>query len=923
MRIVIALAMLLLLPMVAGAFGIVNNVGTTPEDSVSFIILNPDSLGQPLGGLDSTKVLVLGPTGDSVFTETVTGVAGRVGVRSTGAGKYDTVYYYKALVADIDGSGVPGTYSIRLMAVSNATGAWLRFSKTYEFQLTGSDLSDALFAIHDDSLGLSAGAIYNAAFAALDTFSTDSCAPYDTLVRHVAERVLDFVFDADSAGTLLRPGTFANGLKRFIVDSGGSTLTIEAADIEDIADALLHRPMTTYKDSTATWLGHWLFRTVNPDSIATTSDIALAVVDQDTTGHGAAGTFGKAIISGGGGTGSLDIAELSNWADTAKIMKYWMPTKQVLFGGFHVEGQSTDTFPGAFSVRHSSSINLPGMYSRGGGLGTGGHGAQFLGGSSGGDGVNIAATGGSSDGIDATGYNVGHGVRATGGNGLLGTGILAYSGLGVSGYGIRAVSQATNGIGVSAEGTGTADGFNVSASGTGDAFQADGYRDFVIGTGTGYIDGALRRVDTVLITYLNETDLNGHRYAIMPEGWNVDDSTAHSGTFGAISTFTGEALAKVDSIAKNGAAWTPTSITGSFIGNITGNLSGSVGSVTSLGTVNANITQVSGSSATADNLEAAFDGSSLTRGTAHFSYLEVSGSNAGTGSLVINNSSGTLGSPAILATAMEGEGLTLYTNSSNYPALSLFTDYTYSISATPADVNLIVDSVVNSGGGSGGGMSYTEFTDYITDHPELFGCVSASVPAAYTLAITVLDTSATPTDDSLQGLIVTVLNQAGNPVRLPISGSGGRAYCDVDTGTYILKSGAVAYVFDSSVINVTGNTSTVFRGRKLLSNPLYTIAFIKVRGNEFGIGPAKGLRLEVVNGNTATYSGTGETFAPYRVKAWTDDSGYAAVQIPRSFVYGDSLKGCVNAYLMKGGLELAKWELYYIPDQDTVRFSVR
>ena len=132
--VVIVLTMALLLTGIVHAQGIVSNGTTavTGEDSISVVFYNLDSLGQNVGGLDSVRVLVRNPSGDSVFAEVISGASGRVSVSSNGG---DTSYVWRALVAEVDGSGSAGVYAVALTAKSDRTGGWLCTPTTAYFQL--------------------------------------------------------------------------------------------------------------------------------------------------------------------------------------------------------------------------------------------------------------------------------------------------------------------------------------------------------------------------------------------------------------------------------------------------------------------------------------------------------------------------------------------------------------------------------------------------------------------------------------------------------------------------------------------------------------------------------------------------------------------------------------------------------------------
>jgi hypothetical protein len=137
-------AIVLVLPFGPQA-GIVHNSGTSSEDSVSFIVYSLDSLGSPIAA-DSFFVLVHGPNGDSVFAEAITVSSLRLdSSKQSGF----SAYVYCAAVADIDGPGAVGTYSVSIVAKRNSP---LRRTPTLgNFQIAGWELDDM-----GDSAGLAA-----------------------------------------------------------------------------------------------------------------------------------------------------------------------------------------------------------------------------------------------------------------------------------------------------------------------------------------------------------------------------------------------------------------------------------------------------------------------------------------------------------------------------------------------------------------------------------------------------------------------------------------------------------------------------------------------------------------------------------------------------------------------------------------------
>lgn len=168
----------------ASAVPLVSNhtTGQTGEDSIVFMIHNLDSISQPRSNPDSLKVLVIGPSGDSVFAEIILGVTGRLFMKSTGSTAYDSTYFYKAQVSDIDGAGTAGVYTIRFTTVSNQSGGWLRFQKSEQFQVAGTRYSSLASATTLDSQE-----VYEASYAANHQWSVDSTIRSDTLITQLLD----------------------------------------------------------------------------------------------------------------------------------------------------------------------------------------------------------------------------------------------------------------------------------------------------------------------------------------------------------------------------------------------------------------------------------------------------------------------------------------------------------------------------------------------------------------------------------------------------------------------------------------------------------------------------------------------------------------------------------------------------------------
>jgi len=211
----------------AGAVGVVNNstVAVSGEDSVAVAFRNLDSLGQGIGGLDTTHVLVLSGAGEVVFSETITGLGGRVEQHASGS---DTSFCWSAQVSDIDGDGAPGVYTVVVSALSDQTGGWLRSPVTQRFQLVGWEF---------DAMGDSTGAAARGSAQALDSLgktldqlytAVDSLqAVLDTLQAGFGSQVLHDVNLARISGDPVA----ADALEAILDGTGGGSLTLSHVDI--------------------------------------------------------------------------------------------------------------------------------------------------------------------------------------------------------------------------------------------------------------------------------------------------------------------------------------------------------------------------------------------------------------------------------------------------------------------------------------------------------------------------------------------------------------------------------------------------------------------------------------------------------------------------------------------------------------------
>jgi len=134
-------------------YGIVNNSGSSSEDSLSIPVLSLDSLGNPTSADSFFVVVFKSHTNDVIFSDS--GTTAMTGIDTAMAGAGITHYYYHRAVADIDGSGAVGQYAGVITAKHTTYG--LLTSNKFSFQITSWELDDM-----GDSTGIGAIASLNA-----------------------------------------------------------------------------------------------------------------------------------------------------------------------------------------------------------------------------------------------------------------------------------------------------------------------------------------------------------------------------------------------------------------------------------------------------------------------------------------------------------------------------------------------------------------------------------------------------------------------------------------------------------------------------------------------------------------------------------------------------------------------------------------
>jgi len=673
---------------------------------------------------------------------------------------------------------------------------------------------------------------------------------------------------------------------------------------------------------------------------ASTGDIAATIFGTDTGGYNVTGTFGRMFIIGGttaGGAGA-DVASILAGMDSAKFLKAYMPNTLVHWSGLRLVGLATDTFS-PFYVTPYSTKDLPAVNWLGG-SGSNSHGLLAQAGASGGNG--IYSYGPAGIGLNAVGLFGGRyiGGTAVGQSGLYVSGghrgiqIVGDTGIYYSSAVLGSVGsfwQADRGV----EYFGNVDGFGLYAhtatGGTGIyATGGDHDADFDnIGT-----QGTVTNVtNNVGISLLDE---NGKRRAVMSEGWTVQDYLDYQGAAGAgpwsaaavdslMAMFrdtVGSARIFLNRVKIRGSwpltgalsvvnTYSGTSAAGAFFdgGTTTNDIIGYLGTVSPMsvyGIPSVDVASISGSAPTADNIETIFDGNATTRGTAEFSTVNITNSNPLVAALTITNTGGVGmsvygGTDGIRSIGWTEAGISAMTLSPGTSAdFQIGTAGIGSKPRWPDSLNL---------GGSGGGMSYTQFTDWMDENHAVLGCGTSAGSGAWEIILTVRDNA---TNVDVQGIPVTVKNSVGTTIALPTSNSSGQCVVMLDAGTYILRSFAVGYTFAPDTIVVTGDASHTFEGYNSFSTNR-----CRVWGQLNGInGPADGIMVRFTLPTGSRNSCDTSYLWGRDTTVYTDASGVFEANLPYSSCYN-------NAKYLMAIPDLPMSKTYQITVPDSTRYRVK
>lgn len=117
----------------------------------------PDSMGNPIGKIDSIFIMVIGPSGDSVKAEKIAGIAAGTNwtsyIKRGAAIGWDSLTFIKCQVSNIVVTGSPGVYTVIIQGYAAAGGSTAKRARyAYQFQYVKATLSQTLYAVLDTLL---------------------------------------------------------------------------------------------------------------------------------------------------------------------------------------------------------------------------------------------------------------------------------------------------------------------------------------------------------------------------------------------------------------------------------------------------------------------------------------------------------------------------------------------------------------------------------------------------------------------------------------------------------------------------------------------------------------------------------------------------------------------------------------------------
>jgi hypothetical protein len=284
MKYIILLISILLLATSAGAYGVVNNSGSLPADSLSipFYKLNVAGNVEPLADVDSIFLIVFYPSGTIAYTDSSAYDGSQIIVQAYSA---DSQYVWRSAVADIDGSGVQGVYSYSLIVLDTAVdsrGHRLATPFSGEFQLlTGADFNvymasiiesrDSMYTVDEKYAGLrdSLSRVLDSLYAYQTVLDSIQRAVSDAAKAQIAGLARDSVLQ----DSLHYQGAASGLTLAQVYDTLAVLLADSTVDVQALIDSLMNvQPGDTTADS-------YFAQLLRYASVGGTGESATAIID--------------------------------------------------------------------------------------------------------------------------------------------------------------------------------------------------------------------------------------------------------------------------------------------------------------------------------------------------------------------------------------------------------------------------------------------------------------------------------------------------------------------------------------------------------------------------------------------------------------------------------------------------------------------
>jgi len=233
--------------------------------------------------------------------------------------------------------------------------------------------------------------------------------------------------------------------------------------------------------------------------------------------------------------------------------------------------------------------------------------------------------------------------------------------------------------------------------------------------------------------------------------------------------------------------------------------------------------------------------------------------------------------------------------------------------------------------GAAGTLDTNQIKTCANNNPAIFYGPTSSGSGANSWTIHVIDTTAgAGSPVAVSGAKIAIYDMAESLEGQLISGSSGYATFTVALDSFavvVAKSGTFLVQSDPNdtiTVAINGQTDTVwvtFNAATLptVGNP--DMATLFVHYYQAGT-PTRGARLKASNDNIVYDTANGIVMGPIYDSDPTDSTGLASVVVPKSYIFSDSTKAGYHLELQYRGRVVKQWIDYWVIDQDTIRLTV-